>query len=73
MNSDIEQQLRETFNEGFKSAQRNGLLQGAIAIAKVVLDKASTTDKSAEERLSDIIQFCEVSLRNKTESGDSTI
>lgn len=71
MNSNIEQQLREAFNDGFKSVQRKGLLEGAIAISKVIFDKATAKNKSPEEKLSDIIRFCEVSLQNRTESGDS--
>lgn len=65
MRGNTEKQLREAFNEGFEAARRTGLLQGAVAISKVVLDKANDTSKTPEERLADIIKFCEVSLHNK--------
>jgi len=65
MKVNTEMKLRKTFNEGFKSAQRNGLLQGATAISKVVLDKANDTRKTPEQRLEDIVRFCEVSLKKK--------
>lgn len=65
MKSDVENKLRETFGDGLKSAHRTGLLQGAVAISKVILDKANDTSKTPDERLKDIIKFCEVSLRNK--------
>jgi len=65
MKSKTEKELRKAFNDGFRATHRTGLLQGAVAIAKVVLDKANDTKKTPEERLNDIIQFCEVSLRSK--------
>ncbi len=65
MRSGTEKKLREAFNEGFEATRRTGLLQGAVAISKVVLDKANNTSKTPEERLADIIKFCEVSLGNK--------
>lgn len=65
MQRDTEKKLIEAFNEKFEAIRRTGLLQGSMAIAKVVLDKANDTQKTPEERLADIIQFCEVSLGNK--------
>lgn len=65
MQRDTEKKLIEAFNEKFEAIRRTGLLQGSMAIAKVVLDKANDTKKTPEERLADIIQFCEVSLGNK--------
>ena len=65
MRRDTENKLREAFNEGFESIHRNGLLQGSVAISKVILGKANDISKTPEERLSDIIQFCEVSLQHK--------
>lgn len=64
MKSSTEKQLREAFNKGFESTHRIGLVQGAIAIAKVVLDKANNENKAPEDRLDDIIKFCEKSLHN---------
>lgn len=65
MKNSTEKQLREAFNKGYEATRRTGLLQGAVAIAKVVLDKANDTKKTPERRLADIIQFCEVSLGDK--------
>lgn len=65
MRRSTENKLREAFNERFESIHRTGLLQGSVAIPKVVLDKVNDTSKTPEERLSDIIQFCEVSLQHK--------
>lgn len=65
MKSNVENKLKEEFNKGFETVRRTGLLQGATAISKVVLDKANDTSKTPEERLADIIQFCEVSLHSK--------
>lgn len=65
MTNKTEKQLREAFNEGFKKAHTSGLLQGTKAISKVVLDKATDTRKTPDERLADIIKFCEVSLKDR--------
>ena len=65
MKISTEKKLKKAFNDGFKSVQQAGLLQGAVAISKVILDKANDTSKTPDERLKDIIKFCEVSLRNK--------
>lgn len=65
MKINTEKELEKAFNDGFKAVRQAGLLQGAIAISKVVLDKANNKNKTSEERLKDIIEFCEISLRNK--------
>lgn len=64
MKSSTEKRLREAFSKGFESTHRTGLIQGAVAIAKVVLDKANNKNKTPEDRLDDIIKFCETSLHN---------
>lgn len=64
MKSSAEKQLREAFSKGFESTHRTGLIQGAVAITKVVLDKANNKNKTPEDRLDDIIKFCEKSLHN---------
>lgn len=65
MDSKTEKQLNKVFKEKFKEVHLNGLLQGTKAISKVILDKANDTSKTSEERLEDIIKFCEVSLKEK--------
>lgn len=65
MKKQEEQQLRELFTNSFKDTFRNGLLQGSKAMCKVILDKANDTAKTSDERIADIVKFCEVSLGEK--------
>lgn len=65
MKKQEEKQLRELFTNSFKDTFRNGLLQGSKAMCKVILDKANDTAKTPDERISDIVKFCEVSLGKK--------
>lgn len=57
--------LKQTLEKGLRTQFLNGLRQGTTAICAVVRDKASDTEKSVEERLDDIIRFCNVSLNSK--------
>lgn len=60
-----ELQLKNEMVNQFTKIRAGGLLQGAKAMCDVILKKAKNTEKTPEERLSDIIAFCEVSLSNK--------
>lgn len=64
MNANVEKELLKQFEKGYENTYRNGLLRGATAVSKVVLDKAKNTTKTLEERIDEIIKFCEVSLKN---------
>ena len=55
---DFEKQIKEKF----EFVRNQGLIAGSKAICGVVLEKAKNEEKSVEERLHDIIDFCEVSL-----------
>lgn len=54
-----------------QNVQRSSLAAGAIAMCKVIRDKATDESKTIEERLADVVAFCETSL-NKKESEDAT-
>lgn len=62
-NEFLEAKLRECL----VNVQTSSLAAGAIAMCHVIQDKATTEGKSAEERLADIIEFCETSLKKKEE------
>ncbi|MBR4023510.1 MAG: hypothetical protein IKI94_13130 [Ruminococcus sp.] len=69
MNKQDEKMLKKTFEEGFQKSFNDGMLQAGRAICKVIHDKATNTKKSPEERIADIVKFCEVSLGNKKQKG----
>lgn len=62
MNENDEQMIRETLTKSLKDTHRAGLLQGSRAMCSVILGKAKDEGKTADERLADIVKFCEVSL-----------
>lgn len=64
MNRAKEQVMRNEFQQGFKDTFRNGLLQGSSAMCKVILDKANNTKLTLEERIADIVKFCETGLKS---------
>lgn len=70
MNKKDEIKMKKAFDEGFKAVFQQGLLQGSKAICHVILEKAKGVDQTDEERLCEIIKFCEVSLQNKNEKKD---
>lgn len=63
MNKKQEEKLRQEFKEGFQRQFRNGLSQGVYAISKVIYDKATNNSVSAEERIAEIVSFCELSIK----------
>lgn len=56
---EFEKQIREKF----EYVRTQGLIAGSKTMCGVVLEKAKNEEKSVEERLHEIIDFCEVSLR----------
>ena len=62
MNIKTENKLKEEFEKTLRQTHTRGLIEGCKALSKVILDKANNTDKTPEERILDIIKFCEVSL-----------
>lgn len=69
MNKENEETLKKAFKNGFQKSFNNGMLQAGSAICKVIYDKATNVKQSPEERIADIIKFCEVSLGNKKQKG----
>jgi hypothetical protein len=55
---DIEVKLRDVM----RSATNNGIMAGVKAMCNLVLDKAENPDKTAEERLQDIVSLCRANL-----------
>lgn len=47
--------------------KQSGLAIGTKAISQVIYNKATDESKSCEERLEDIIKFCQIGLAIKTE------
>lgn len=64
-----ETKLQIIFKRALQKTHRDGLLQGSKAICDVVLKKAKDKTKNTEERLKDIIDFCNTSLGNKQGKG----
>lgn len=65
MNAQEEKQLKEMFEARFKDMFTKGMLRGSTAMCKVILDKANDASKTVEERIADIINFCETGLGMK--------
>lgn len=51
--------------------RQNGLAEGCKAVSKVVYDKATDESKTYEDRIRDIITFCEIGLAIKTEDKEN--
>ena len=66
-----ETKLQIIFKRALQKTHRDGLLQGSKAMCNVVLNKARDKTKTAEERLKDIVDFCNTSLENKQRKGNS--
>lgn len=62
-NAFLESELRECL----VNVQTSSLAAGAIAMCHVIQNKATAEGKSTEERLADIIEYCEVALKKKEE------
>lgn len=50
--------FKRVVTDGLRKQHTAGVAQGAYAMCRVILDKATNEAKSAEERLEDIIAFC---------------
>ena len=55
---DIKAKLRDVM----RSATNNGIIAGAKTMCNLVLNKAGNPDKTAEERLQDIVSLCRANL-----------
>lgn len=69
-NKHNDQLFRDQFKKGFQSQRSAGIAQGAYAVCKVIHDKVTASDQTAEERLTWITAFCEKLLNNQKNGGD---
>lgn len=51
--------MKNEMEQGFRKMHSVGMARGAYAMAQVILQKANNTTLTLEERLTDIVQFCE--------------
>lgn len=59
----LDKKFEETLRTQFKNVQQQGIAAGAYAMCKVVIEKAEA-DKPAEDRLNDIVEFCNVMIKD---------
>lgn len=57
-----QEQVEEVVRKKFEEVRNSGLIAGSKAICAVVLEKAKDEATTIEERLADIIDFCERSI-----------
>lgn len=60
-----DQVFRRVVTEGLRKQHSTGIAQGAYAISKVILDKATDEKKTPEERLESVIAFCKTCTKLK--------
>lgn len=58
-------ELEQTINKQLTQVYRKGLTVGSKSISKVLYDIASDKNKTADERLEEIIKFCETALKSR--------
>lgn len=69
--SDKEKVLHEALQDNFRKVRQAGLINGAAAIADVILKMAQEEDVTEHDRLKKIIEFCQKSLRLKEEHDNA--
>ena len=55
-----DQVFKRVVTGGLQKQHTAGVAQGAYAMCKVVLDKATDESKTVEQRLDDVIAFCKI-------------
>lgn len=55
-----DQLFKKVVTGGLQKQHSAGVAQGAYAMCRVVLEKATDETKTVEQRLKDVIDFCEV-------------
>lgn len=55
-----DQVFKQVVTDGLRKQHSSGIAQGAYAMCKVVLDKATDESKTIEQRLNDVIAFCSI-------------
>ena len=58
-----DQVFKRVVTGGLQKQHTAGIAQGAYAMCKVILDKATNEAKPVEQRLEDVIAFCKVCNR----------
>ena len=66
-----DQVFRKVVTGGLRKQHSAGIAQGAYAMCKVVLDKATDESKTIEQRLNDVIAFCSVCTNIADKPNDS--
>lgn len=56
---------RQAMRQTLEKTHRDGLSQGAYAMAKVIHDKLTAEGKTAQEKVDDAIEFCAVMISAK--------
>lgn len=74
MNQIEERAFENVVKDALSKQHKRGLKEGAYAYCKVVLEHATEAHKSAEERLEEVIKFCNAIIENeeKKKEGDAT-
>ena len=62
MNKKMEEKLTAEFEKQFKKIHTEGLTQGSKAMCAVILAKATDESKTYEERITEIVRFCTISV-----------
>ncbi len=60
MSKHNDQVFKRVVTGGLQRQHTAGVAQGAYAMCKVILDKATDETKTAEQRLEDVIAFCRI-------------
>lgn len=56
-------ELQQTFRDKLQGQLKNGLARGMYAACKVINEKATNEEKTPEERIAEIIEFCKWATR----------
>lgn len=57
--------IQRVFRENVKKVELAGIMAGAKAICNLILEMAQNSDKTADEKLDDIIKLCRTNTENK--------
>lgn len=73
MSKHNDQVFKRVVTDGLQKQHTAGIAQGAYAMCRVVLDKATDESKTVEQRLEDVIAFCKTCTKladGQTIAGD---
>ena len=63
--------FKKAVTGGLRKQRTAGVAQGAYAMCKVILNKATDGSKPAEKRLEDVIAFCKICTNIAEKPADS--